>query len=91
MAFALATLYGDWRNGDQGTDEVEHEAKLAIWLYFIIVIFNVNLQSNNGRYLAELLAEKHKLVPFTQVLPLCTRLVNQDSYLRFIIMSALSV
>ncbi|TYJ03720.1 hypothetical protein E1A91_A12G047000v1 [Gossypium mustelinum] len=37
-----------------------------------------SLPTDRDRYLAELLAEKHKLVPFTQVLPLCTRLVNQE-------------
>ncbi|XWS40408.1 hypothetical protein CRYUN_Cryun18bG0138500 [Craigia yunnanensis] len=36
------------------------------------------LPTDRERYLAELLAEKQKLVPFTQVLPLCTRLLNQE-------------
>jgi protein quaking len=31
-----------------------------------------------GRYLAELLAERQKLAPFVQVLPFCTRLLNQE-------------
>ncbi|KAJ0972203.1 hypothetical protein J5N97_020162 [Dioscorea zingiberensis] len=30
------------------------------------------------RYLAELLAEKQKLGPFMQVLPFCSRLLNQE-------------
>ncbi|KAK1553146.1 hypothetical protein Q3G72_029657 [Acer saccharum] len=34
--------------------------------------------SNRERYLAELLAEKHKLGPFMQILPLCNRLLNQE-------------
>ncbi|WRX15115.1 STAR protein [Theobroma cacao] len=37
-----------------------------------------SLPTDRERYLAELLAEKQKLVPFTQVLPLCTRLLNQE-------------
>ncbi|XP_022762736.1 KH domain-containing protein At4g26480-like isoform X1 [Durio zibethinus] len=48
------------------------------------------LHTDSERYLAELLAEKQKLGPFTQVLPLCTRLLNQDCYRGFIVMSALS-
>ncbi|KAL5700254.1 hypothetical protein ACHQM5_025726 [Ranunculus cassubicifolius] len=32
---------------------------------------------NNGRYLAELMAERQKLGPFMQILPLCNRLLNQ--------------
>ncbi|XP_022762738.1 KH domain-containing protein At1g09660/At1g09670-like isoform X2 [Durio zibethinus] len=36
------------------------------------------LHTDSERYLAELLAEKQKLGPFTQVLPLCTRLLNQE-------------
>lgn len=31
-----------------------------------------------SRYLAELLAERHKLGPFMQVLPFCSRLLNQE-------------
>ena len=34
-----------------------------------------------GRYLAELLAERQKLAPFVQVLPFCTRLLNQGLFL----------
>ncbi|GJM92350.1 hypothetical protein PR202_ga08816 [Eleusine coracana subsp. coracana] len=30
------------------------------------------------KYLAELLAERQKLAPFVQVLPFCTRLLNQE-------------
>nr|CAB3461443.1 unnamed protein product [Digitaria exilis] len=33
--------------------------------------------SDRERYLAELLAERQKLAPFVQVLPFCTRLLNQ--------------
>ena len=33
-----------------------------------------------GRYLAELLAERQKLAPFVQVLPFCTRLLNQGLF-----------
>ncbi|MBA0572690.1 hypothetical protein Golob_003014, partial [Gossypium lobatum] len=36
------------------------------------------LMVNNGRYLAELFTEKEKLGPFTQVLPQCTGLLNQE-------------
>ncbi|XP_041015515.1 KH domain-containing protein At1g09660/At1g09670-like isoform X2 [Juglans microcarpa x Juglans regia] len=36
------------------------------------------LPSDRERYLAELLAEKQKLGPFLQVLPLCSRLLNQE-------------
>ncbi|KAK8512991.1 hypothetical protein V6N12_030397 [Hibiscus sabdariffa] len=36
------------------------------------------LPPDRERYLAELLAEKQKLGPFVQILPLCTRLLNQD-------------
>ncbi|KAK7290324.1 hypothetical protein RIF29_04652 [Crotalaria pallida] len=42
---------------------------------------NVNMRSNfdvDSQYLAELLAEHQKLGPFMQVLPLCTRLLNQE-------------
>ncbi|CAN6475572.1 unnamed protein product [Victoria cruziana] len=35
-------------------------------------------QESGNRYLAELLAERQKLGPFMQVLPLCTRLLNQE-------------
>ncbi|KAF9608519.1 hypothetical protein IFM89_009885 [Coptis chinensis] len=35
-------------------------------------------RDSNGRYLAELLAERQKLAPFMQILPLCTRLLNQE-------------
>ncbi|XP_039800938.1 KH domain-containing protein At1g09660/At1g09670-like isoform X2 [Panicum virgatum] len=34
--------------------------------------------SNAERYLAALLAERQKLAPFVQVLPFCTRLLNQE-------------
>nr|XP_010927868.1 KH domain-containing protein At1g09660/At1g09670 [Elaeis guineensis] len=34
--------------------------------------------SDRERYLAELLAERQKLVPFVQVLPFCCRLLNQE-------------
>ncbi|CAM0883987.1 unnamed protein product [Alopecurus aequalis] len=34
--------------------------------------------SERERYLAELLAERQKLAPFIQVLPFCTRLLNQE-------------
>ncbi|OEL35186.1 KH domain-containing protein [Dichanthelium oligosanthes] len=34
--------------------------------------------SERERYLAELLAERQKLAPFVQVLPFCTRLLNQE-------------
>ncbi|KAF8719728.1 hypothetical protein HU200_024481 [Digitaria exilis] len=34
--------------------------------------------SDRERYLAELLAERQKLAPFVQVLPFCTRLLNQE-------------
>ncbi|XP_022726118.1 KH domain-containing protein At1g09660/At1g09670-like isoform X2 [Durio zibethinus] len=37
-----------------------------------------SIPTDRERYLAELLAEKQKLGPFTQVLPLCTRLLNQE-------------
>ncbi|XWS55331.1 hypothetical protein CRYUN_Cryun10bG0165600 [Craigia yunnanensis] len=37
-----------------------------------------SLPTDRERYLAELLAEKQKLGPFTQVLPLCTRFLNQE-------------
>ncbi|XP_039006437.1 KH domain-containing protein At1g09660/At1g09670-like [Hibiscus syriacus] len=37
-----------------------------------------SLPSDRERYLAELLAEKQKLGPFVQILPLCTRLLNQE-------------
>ncbi|XP_010245421.1 PREDICTED: KH domain-containing protein At1g09660/At1g09670 isoform X2 [Nelumbo nucifera] len=35
-------------------------------------------RESNARYLAELLAERQKLGPFMQVLPLCSRLLNQE-------------
>ncbi|KAI3836172.1 hypothetical protein MKX03_028151 [Papaver bracteatum] len=35
-------------------------------------------RESNARYMAELLAERQKLGPFIQVLPLCTRLLNQE-------------
>ncbi|OVA16330.1 K Homology domain [Macleaya cordata] len=35
-------------------------------------------RESNARYLAELLAERQKLGPFIQVLPLCSRLLNQE-------------
>lgn len=34
--------------------------------------------ADRERYLAELLAEKHKLGPFLQILPLCSRLLNHE-------------
>ncbi|VAH67143.1 unnamed protein product [Triticum turgidum subsp. durum] len=34
--------------------------------------------SDRERYVAELLAERQKLAPFVQVLPYCTRLLNQE-------------
>ncbi|XWS62398.1 hypothetical protein CRYUN_Cryun06bG0007400 [Craigia yunnanensis] len=37
-----------------------------------------SLPTDRERCLAELLAEKKKLGPFTQALPLCTRLLNQE-------------
>lgn len=37
-----------------------------------------SIPTDRERYLAELLAEKQKLIPFTQVLPMCTRLLNQE-------------
>lgn len=42
---------------------------------------NINMRSNfdvDSQYLAELLAEHQKLRPFMQVLPLCSRLLNQE-------------
>ncbi|GLT77326.1 hypothetical protein SLA2020_489240 [Shorea laevis] len=36
------------------------------------------IPTDRERYLAELLAEKQKLGPFMQVLPFCTRLLNQE-------------
>ncbi|CAL5398902.1 unnamed protein product [Camellia sinensis] len=33
---------------------------------------------NTSRYLAELLAERQKLGPFVQILPVCSRLLNQE-------------
>ncbi|KAJ0011328.1 hypothetical protein Pint_33107 [Pistacia integerrima] len=38
-----------------------------------------SLPLDRERYLGELLAERQKLVPFMQVLPLCTRLLSQAS------------
>ncbi|KAJ9129577.1 hypothetical protein P3X46_033777, partial [Hevea brasiliensis] len=32
---------------------------------------------DSGQYLTELLEEHHKLVPFSRVLPICSRLLNQ--------------
>ncbi|EMS53218.1 hypothetical protein TRIUR3_13157 [Triticum urartu] len=37
-----------------------------------------HLHLNSMRYVAELLAERQKLAPFVQVLPYCTRLLNQE-------------
>ncbi|KAH1160005.1 hypothetical protein AAZX31_11G208400 [Glycine max] len=42
---------------------------------------NINMRGNfdvDSQYLTELLAERQKLGPFMQVLPLCTRLLNQE-------------
>ncbi|MED6172805.1 hypothetical protein PIB30_053301, partial [Stylosanthes scabra] len=43
---------------------------------------NINMRSNfdldSSQYLAELLAERQKLGPFVQVLPFCSRLLNQE-------------
>ncbi|KAE8719187.1 Smg-4/UPF3 family protein, putative isoform 1 [Hibiscus syriacus] len=58
-----------------------------------------SLPSDRERYLAELLAEKHKLGAFMQILPLCTRLLYQvnvsfnllDSYHVFITMVVLLI
>ncbi|GKB81363.1 KH domain-containing protein, partial [Tanacetum coccineum] len=36
-----------------------------------------NADVDHSQYLAELLAEHEKLQPFIQVLPVCTRLLNQ--------------
>ncbi|XP_021683768.2 KH domain-containing protein At3g08620 [Hevea brasiliensis] len=33
---------------------------------------------DSGQYLTELLEEHHKLVPFSRVLPICSRLLNQE-------------
>ncbi|CAN6458405.1 unnamed protein product [Victoria cruziana] len=37
-----------------------------------------SMDRDGNRYLAELLAERQKLGPFMQVLPLCSRLLNQE-------------
>ncbi|GKV24456.1 hypothetical protein SLEP1_g34069 [Rubroshorea leprosula] len=37
-----------------------------------------SIPTDRERYLAELIAEKQKLVPFMQILPLCSRLLNQE-------------
>ncbi|CAK9147328.1 unnamed protein product [Ilex paraguariensis] len=34
--------------------------------------------SDRERYVGELLAERHKLGPFMQILPICSRLLNQE-------------
>ncbi|KAL2333097.1 hypothetical protein Fmac_014310 [Flemingia macrophylla] len=42
---------------------------------------NINMRNNfdfDSQYLTELLAERQKLGPFMQVLPFCTRLLNQE-------------
>ncbi|XP_058097665.1 KH domain-containing protein At1g09660/At1g09670 [Magnolia sinica] len=39
---------------------------------------SASLDRESSRYLAELLAERQKLGPFMQVLPLCSRLLNQE-------------
>jgi hypothetical protein len=36
-----------------------------------------------SQYLSELLAEHHKLGPFMQVLPICSRLLNQGEIFSF--------
>ncbi|XP_068647865.1 KH domain-containing protein At1g09660/At1g09670-like isoform X2 [Aristolochia californica] len=39
---------------------------------------SASLDRETSRYLAELLAERQKLGPFMQILPLCSRLLNQE-------------
>ncbi|KAG9456927.1 hypothetical protein H6P81_001435 [Aristolochia fimbriata] len=39
---------------------------------------SASLDRESSRYLAELLAERQKLGPFMQILPLCSRLLNQE-------------
>lgn len=41
---------------------------------------------DNGRYLAELLSERQKLGPFVQVLPHCSRLLNQGGLIRSLLL-----
>jgi len=43
---------------------------INFWLHILIYLFY-------SQYLTELVAEYQKLGPFMQVLPLCTRLLNQ--------------
>lgn len=48
-----------------------------------MVIF---VMCDNGRYLAELLSERQKLGPFVQVLPHCSRLLNQGGLIRSLLL-----
>ncbi|XP_076959845.1 KH domain-containing protein At1g09660/At1g09670-like [Bidens hawaiensis] len=41
-------------------------------------LHNASSLSDCQRYLAELLAERQKLAPFMQVMPICSRLLNQE-------------
>lgn len=41
---------------------------------------------DDGRYLAELLSERQKLGPFVQVLPHCSRLLNQGGFIRSLLL-----
>jgi len=47
------------------------------WVLFLFV--------PSGQYLTELLEERQKLGPFMQVLPICSRLLNQGSLLSSLI------
>ena len=46
--------------------------------------FYVLIYVCSSQYLTELLAERQKLGPFMQVLPLCTRLLNQGPFIPYV-------
>ncbi|RDX92373.1 KH domain-containing protein, partial [Mucuna pruriens] len=51
---------------------------------------NTNMRTNfdvDSQYLTELLAERQKLGPFMQVLPFCTRLLNQVVFVQVLILT----
>ena len=51
------------------------------WINFLVYVL---IYVCSSQYLAELLAEHQKLGPFVQVLPLCSRLLNQGQFVPYL-------
>eukprot|EP00271_Cylindrocystis_brebissonii_P004147 TRINITY_DN1565_c0_g1_i1.p1 TRINITY_DN1565_c0_g1~~TRINITY_DN1565_c0_g1_i1.p1 ORF type:complete len:377 (-),score=48.24 TRINITY_DN1565_c0_g1_i1:679-1809(-) len=57
-------------SGLSGYPPAPSSPRLSLW--------NSTLAGEQDKYLSDLLAERQKLSPFTQVLPYCSRLLNQE-------------